>query len=111
MFDQMHTTSKLLLNLHFIYSGGTVKPQSVGSKGGYHGLNGSRFTFHPTFKSFCHYTRIIAHIISVVSILFQGSTCPDFIENIYFLNWHSFQASSHQHLQIKYIFFSNFAEQ
>ena len=38
-------------------------------------------------------------------IFFQGSTSPDFIENIYFLNSHSFQASSHQYLQIKYILF------
>ena len=37
-----------------------------------------------------------AHIVSVLSVIFQGFTCPYFIENIYFLNSHSFQASSHQ---------------
>ena len=33
------------------------------------------------------------------------STCPDPIENIYFLDLHSFQASFHQYLHIQYIFF------
>ena len=85
----------------YIYSQwGTVKLWSVGSKGHCHGLNGLRFTqLSNPFASIPLYCPHRIHGISN----FQLSTCPDFIENIYFLNSNSFQASSHQYLQITYI--------
>ena len=50
--------------------------------------------------SIFHYTPIITHVISAISVNFQRPIYPDFIENIYSLNLHHFQASSHHYLQI-----------
>ena len=41
-------------------------------------LKWSAVKISPMFKLFCHNTPIIGPIVSVVSVIFQGSTCPDF---------------------------------
>ena len=79
----------------------------MGSRDQNRGLSGPRLNFTLLSNCFAIYPNYHPrHICETV--IFQGSTCPAFIENIYFLNSHSFQASSHQYLQIKYIYFVNF---
>ena len=48
---------------------------------------------------------IIAHVKSAISLLFQRSTYPDLIENIQSLNFHRFQANSHQSWEIIFLKF------
>ena len=40
----------------------------------------------PYFCQFCQYTPFMPHVVSTISVFFQGSACSDFIENIYTLD-------------------------
>ena len=74
----------------------TVKPRSVGSRDQDHSLNGPRLNF-TLLSNYFPTIPTITHVVCMVSVIFQGSTCSDFLENIHFLNLHSFQAISHQY--------------
>ena len=80
---------------------GPFKPRSVGSRDQNSGLYEPRLNFTLVLPVHPYYRPCCIHDIST----FLWSTCQDFIENIYSLNWHRFQANSHQELQIIYIFF------
>ena len=84
---------------------GIVKPWSVESKDHYPGLNGLWFRFNPTFEPFCH--RLLYPYFRPHHIRCTSNFSRVYLSRLHwiyrsrnFLNVHSFQASSHQYLQI-----------
>ena len=69
------------------------------------GLNGPWLNLTLVSNGFASVPLFIVHVVSGISVIFQGFTHPDFIEIIYLLNSHSFRASSHA----DYMFFSFFS--